>query len=292
MSQNPLFLRKTIPLIIVSWFLLTSCDVQDNSQYNDTWYESPTTYWPKTTHPIKICLSDNETKWLCVEKWIEQIKNKWLQECIVWNIDAKKELSDKLKDNSITNTDVNDILSLESECIYYKESKNISDNDNNSPVFWSFVSSMAWSFVWNYLANSMFSNYNNSKEKEQNYYSWSASGGSTYMGYSKTQTADKVSWNVNTSWWNTKIDSLNKVDTQVKTDTWNISKMRNSSSANNTNYKLGDTATKWASLPTKNTNVSKWSTTIGNSSVWNTSNRSWSMKSWTASWRSSWSSAG
>jgi hypothetical protein len=198
------------------------------------WLSSSTTTTAKST--ITACTNESDTdKAKCVEDTIAQIQNTWLKSCILHNIDNKKQLANTMKGtawSSLSNADIVDIDGVVKECMLYADS---TPNHVSVwyPVFQSFVSSMAGSFVGNYLGSSRYSNINNyNRSEEEKKSSWSY-GGVTSRGLSSTN------------------------DT-YKSNSRNIAQMK-SASATTSNYSLGDTGKSWISSSSRRSSSSSWS---------------------------------
>lgn len=229
-----------IPLIFwINSFLFKSNDIPNLSKYN-----------------ALACKTEKEDdKALCIEDTISSIKDDWTKKCVEWNIDSKSSLANELKSSKLTDGEIQDIDSLIKECMYYKATVYNGQEKNDYPVFSSFVSSAAWAFVGNYLANQVYRDVPN-----YNTFYYGNSYRSTFGGY-RPSTPDQRAWNM----WN--------IENQYKSDSWNIQSMKSKSAATS-NYKLWDSWKSWLNTVYRNSSKSSsWSTF---KSSWSSSKSSWS----------------
>lgn len=177
---------------------------------------------PKKYNKKNVIECKNETdKWLCIEDTISNLSDLRIKDCVVWNIDRNSLIAKNLKENNISETDIENIDWVIKECAYYKNTPNY--NSTTYPVFWNFSNLANWLFNWNYRNNSFFNwldNYNNSNNFDKN-----------------KNPIDNLNWNwFNVSNKNTIWTSMNK----------------------NSNYSLWDTGKTWIWKNTNNNN-SWWS---------------------------------
>lgn len=200
-------------------------------------------------------LTDDKAK--CVEDTIKSIQDNWVKKCVEWNIDQKSWLALDIKNSIIKDSEINDIDWLVKECMYYKTTQLAWQNSNNYPIFFNFLSSLAWSFVGNYIADSLF-------RRSNNYNLYNPTNGFWGYNYSPTNNTQRN-------------NNLSNIENQYKSNSWNIKQMRESSSANS-NYKLWDSWNNWSKNVLRNSSKSSsWSTKwSSSSSFWWSSSSKWS----------------
>lgn len=244
---------------LLMWIAALSIDDRPSWPYSSSSYASRS--WMTTS--FYLCDTDNsfKTKKECIDSEINsQVKDPFVVWCIEKNIDSKDSLAKSITNNTVTKKELQDLDSLARECYYYWKDKNLAWSSASSyPVFWNFVSALAWSFVWNYIWNKLF-------EKDRNngyvwYYGWNSSFGSSSSSWLYDTYDSSPSSTKSTS--DSKKTTLDKWDAAHKTNTWNVKEMKAASSASS-NYKLWDTWKSWTTTSTKsynkqNTNSSLWS---------------------------------
>jgi len=205
---------------------------------------------------ITLCKKyDSSDRAKCVEDTISDIKNDWIKNCAVSNIDKKKDISDKMKNinnQTLSLVDIETIDGLVKECIFYKDQNNTSDW---YPIFSYFMSSLVWSFIWNYLSNSIYSNisdYNSFLDKTKKSSNSTYSSFGSYWWYSSN--SQNSSTNSNSS--KSTNESLSKTKSQYDSSTWNISQMKNASESTS-NYKLWDTGKSWTNSTSRKSSSSR-----------------------------------
>jgi len=198
---------------------------------------------------VTQCITKDSSEFTrCTENSIKSISDEWVRNCVIGNISEKDDLSRKMVNSTITKEDMKDIDSVIKECMYYQDMQgsNIKNNDGY-PIFSSFISSIAGSFVGNYIAQKvLFDGINDysktSYEDRKKKYS--------------TGNYGKVSNNDNNTDGYKSVgsrsggkDTIDTVDKQYKESTWNIKQMKDTATLSKTNgYKLGDTGKNWSNV--------------------------------------------
>lgn len=185
-----------------------------------------------------------ENKWICAEQAISKISDYYVRGCIEWNIDEKKTLASNMSNNTVSDAELTDIDNVAKECLYYKETTKA--NWTSYPIFPNFVSSMAGSFAWNYMADSLF---NNRMKSSNWYYVW---------GWTSSV------WTTSVGNWAGKTTST--IQSQYKTNSWNVKSFK-SASAVKSNWSIWTTGSKWGSSSMRtSSSPSSWGSTKSSSS--------------------------
>lgn len=219
-----------------------------------------------TAKTVAQCMTKDSSEFArCTENSIKSISDEWVRNCVIGNLSEKDDLSKRMVNSTITSEDMKDIDGVVKECMYYQDMKgtNVKNNDGY-PVFSSFVSSAAGSFVGNYIAQKvLFDGVNDysktSYEDRQKKYSTgsvSSTSSSHYYGGTSGSNYGKVSNDGSkTDWYkaagsgNGGKDTIGTVDKQYKESTWNVKQMKDTATLSKTNgYKLGDTGKNWSNV--------------------------------------------
>jgi len=249
-------------ILIAFIFILSSCDQSYDYNREDTAKRVVN----NNVQSALECSKEKTSmaKAACAEDVLKNVKDKWVRECAIWNIDEKAVLWKSLSEWTINDAWLKDIDWIIKECAYYKKKNEeyVSQHSNSHPIFSSFIGAAMGNFAWNYMYDHMF---NNQKKDEQvvssGITSWTTS--SWYVWKSKD--TNVKSWNSTTN--------IEKIDTQHKKDNWNIKEMK-SNSAKKTNYKLGNSGKTWSKFQSVSKSRSSSSTTKSRSSWWSSSRSS------------------
>lgn len=214
---------------------------------------------------------DSEGQALCIDSFLASISDPWIRRCAVGNIDEKKTLATSLNNWTATGPELRDVDTLIKECAAYDKTQKPASS-SGTPVFSSFLSSAAGSFIWSAVADMLFGNgiapYGRYETASNN-----GSGSSNSAGY-------RVPWSLrsgdgvgasNTTAWKVGGKTTSEIEAQYKKSTWDIKSMKSASEAT-TNYKLGDTGTRWSSTENRSSSSNGWSTKWSSSSSESISN--------------------
>lgn len=217
---------------------------------------------------VSSCTVEKWTeKNICVEKVIQKINNDWVKTCVSTNISENKTVSNAMKwTEAIDDKIIQDISNLVKECTYYNETKKEKSN-NDYPVFTAFATAAVGSFVWSAISDAVFNDYYKSPSRRNCYYSNSKDCDGSGYGYGNfiNNNYSKYSSNTNSDTVKTKAERINEIKNTSSKDNIAVQKMKSASSANNNDYKLGDTSKKWWSISNQSKST-KSSSSWGNSS--------------------------